>query len=196
MASHPIPKFGLAIDFETTGYSLPHYAERHQGVSFGALIFDIERLTVVDTLYCEIKYDPKYAWEDTAEKIHGLTRDYLSKHGVTQAEAAEQLALMVHKYMGTENVVVLGHRPHFDIAFLDQLFDSIGFAFKYDPIKLDTAAFGLVMLGMTKSDDLFDAVGLPPRGKHDALEDIIYTLESLRQIRDYFLTGLAVSASS
>ena len=195
MASPPIPKFGLAIDFETTGYSIPHYAAEHQGISFGALIFDIEKLTVVDTLYCEIKHDPKYKWEDGAEKIHGLTRDYLSKHGVTQAEAAEQLALMVHKYMGTENVVVLGHRPHFDIAFLDQLLSSVDFAFKYDPIKLDTAAFGLVMMGMTKSDDLFDAVGLPPRTEHNSLEDIIYTLETLRTMRDYFIAGLTVTSA-
>lgn len=196
MASPPIPKFGLAIDFETSGYSVPNYAEKHQGVSFGALIFDIADLTVVDTLYCEIKHDPKYLWEDSAEKIHGLTREYLAKHGVTQAQAAEQLAMMVHKYMGTDKIVVLGHRPHFDIAFLDQLLASVDFAFTYDPIKLDTAAFGLAMLGITKSDDLFDAIGLPPRKEHNSLEDIIYTLETLRMIRDTFVTGLTVQAGA
>lgn len=187
-----VQKFGLAIDWETSGYSVPSYAKEHQGISFGALIFEIATFEIVETLYLEIKFDDsKYKWDDGAEKVHGLSRAHLDAHGVTQAEAAERLATLVLKYIGTDKIVALGHRVFFDIAFTDQLMETVGFEFNWDPIKLDSAAIALTFLGVNKSDELFDMMGMPPRDKHDAMEDIIYTLSSVKAIRDYFLTGLA-----
>lgn len=186
-----VQKFGLAIDWETSGYSVPDYAKSHQGISFGALIFDISDFSIVETMYLEIKFDPKYTWDDGAEKIHGLSREHLAKHGVTQQEAAEQLATMVMKYIGTEKIVAFGHRVFFDIAFTNQLMESVGFEFSWDPVKIDSAAIALTFLGVNRSDELFDMMGMPPRGKHDAMEDIIYTLSSVKAIRDYFIAGLA-----
>lgn len=192
--SAPVQKFGLAIDWETSGYSVPEYAKSHQGISFGALIFDISDFTVVESLYAEIKFDSsKYIWDDGAEKIHGLSQDYLAHNGLTQARAAEQLAAMIFKYIGTDKVVALGHRVAFDIAFTNQLMESVGFELPWDPIKIDSAAFALSFLGVNRSDELFDMMGMPPRGEHNALEDIVYTLASVKAIRDYFMTGLALT---
>lgn len=188
-----VQKFGLAIDWETSGYSVPNYAASHQGISFGALIFDISDFSIVETLYLEVKFDPKYTWDEGAEKIHGLSREHLEKHGVTQQQAAEQLATLVLKYIGTDKIVALGHRVFFDIAFTNQLMESVGFEFNWDPIKIDSAAIALTFLGVNRSDELFDMMGMPPRGKHDAMEDIIYTLSSVKAIRDYFIAGLASS---
>lgn len=185
-----IQKRGLAIDWETSGYSIPDYAKSHQGISFGAIIFDLTDFSIIETLYLEIKFDPKYTWEQNAENIHGLSREHLEKHGVTQQEAAEQLATLVLKYIGTEKIIALGHRVNFDIAFTNQLMSSVGFEFNWDPIKIDSAALALTFLGVTRSDELFDIMGMPPRGNHDALEDIVYTLESVKGIRNYFMAGL------
>ena len=41
MAIEGIRKFGMAIDYETSGYILPDYTSKHQGISFGAIIFDV-----------------------------------------------------------------------------------------------------------------------------------------------------------
>jgi DNA polymerase III epsilon subunit-like protein len=191
MAQPPIPKFGLAIDWETSGYSIPNYAAKHQGISFGALIFDTSDFSIVETMYIEVKFNSsKYEWDAGAEKIHGLSREHLEAHGVSQEEAAQQLAGMILKYMGTDKIVALGHRVHFDIAFTNQLMESVGFELTWDPIKLDSAAFALTFLGVTKSDDLFDMMGMPPRTEHNSLEDVIYTIESIKGIRDFFMKGL------
>ena len=187
-----VPKRGLAIDWETSGYSVPDYAKSHQGISFGALIFDIATFEIVETLYLEIKFDDsKYKWDDGAEKVHGLSRAHLEAHGVTQKEAAERLATLVLKYIGTDKIVALGHRVVFDISFTDQLMETVGFEFNWDPIKLDSAAIALTFLGVSWSDELFEMMGMPPRDKHDAMEDIVYTLSSVKAIRDYFIAGLA-----
>jgi oligoribonuclease (3'-5' exoribonuclease) len=185
-----IPKFGLAIDWETSGYSLPDYAAKHQGISFGAVVFDLSSLTCVDELYCEVKFNPKYQWSDEAERIHGLSRDYLEKNGVTQEDAALQLGSLVLKYFGDGKVMLLGHRVWFDESFTNQLMDVANLQLTYDPIRLDSAAVGVLFLEMQRSDDIFDAMGLPKRAAHNALEDVIYTIEAIRKIKAIFLKGL------
>ena len=69
--------------------------------------------------------------------------------------------------------------------------ETVGFEFNWDPIKLDSAAIALTFLGVSWSDELFEMMGMPPRDKHDAMEDIVYTLSSVKAIRDYFIAGLA-----
>ena len=193
MTSKPaIPNFGLAIDWETSGYSLPSYAANHQGISFGAVVFDLATLAPIDELYCEIKFDSKYKWEDEAEKIHGLSRAYLEKNGITQEDAALQLGTMVLKYFGDGKVMILGHRVWFDEAFTDQLMSVVDLEIKYDPIRLDSAAISVLLLEIQRSDDIFDVLGLPSRGEHNALEDVIFTLEALKRLKEIFIRGLSV----
>ena len=190
-----IQKFGLALDWETSGYSVPDYAKEHQGLAFGAIIFDISTLEPVESIYVEVKFDEKYKWDAGAERIHGLTKEHLAKNGVTQEEAAITLASLVMKYNGTEKLIFLGHRPHFDIAFTNQLLAAAELEFQYDPVKIDSAAFGTVMLGVNKSDELFSLMGFPPRQDHNALEDIMYTLDSVRLMKEFFIAGVKSSSN-
>lgn len=190
MAYVQLPKFGLAIDWETSGYSLPDYAAKHQGLAFGAIIYDCATLESVEELYCEIQFDPKYTWEKAAEGIHGLTIEHLSK-GMTQEEAAAALANLVIKYIGTEPVQALGHRVRFDQAFTDQLLASLGIEFKWHPVIIDSCMLGSVLLETSRSEDIFMMLGLPERGKHNALEDIQNTLASIQIMKTYFMQGLA-----
>lgn len=186
-----VPKFGLAIDWETSGYSVPNYAEKHQGLSFGAIIFDVKSLEAVETIYHEIKFDPKYEWSAGAERVHGLTRDYLAKNGCEQEEAAVSLVNMVMKYIGTEDVMLLGHRVHFDRAFTQQLTESQGIFLNYHPTTIDTASMATILLETSKSDEVFSILGLPPRGAHNSLEDIMFTLDAVRKMKEYFMIGVA-----
>lgn len=188
-----LPTFALAIDWETSGYSLPNYAAKHQGISFGAIIFDVKTLTPVEELYREVKFDSKYTWELAAERIHGITREHLSNHGVSQEEAAADLANLIVKYIGTEDVMLLGHRVNFDKAFTIQLIDSLGIQLSYHPIVLDSCSLATVLMELTYSEDIFQTLGMPPRGQHNALEDIRYTLASVNAMKQYFINGVAAS---
>ncbi len=187
----PPGKFGLAIDWETSGYSIPNYAAHHSGISFGAAIFDTESFEVVDSLYCEVQPKEGRLWDDGAEKVHGLTREHLAKHGVSREEAASQLATLVLKWIGTDKVLALGHRVYFDIAFTDDLMAEIDIKFEWDPIKIDSAAFGTVLLHETSSDGLFNLCGFTDRAEHNSLEDILLTLESIRTLKLRYLKGAA-----
>lgn len=185
-----LPRFVLAIDWETSGYAWPNYAEKHQGLSFGALVVDLKELAIVEELYCEIKHDPKYLWDSGAEKVHGLSREHLAKVGITQQEAAEKLFSMVYKYMGTDPIILLGHRVYFDQAFTKQLADSVGLEVDFHHTTFDTAVLGALLMDTWKSDEIFSSLGLPTRGKHNSLEDIKYTLESVKRMKELFLTGI------
>jgi oligoribonuclease (3'-5' exoribonuclease) len=186
-------RFGMAVDWETSGYSLPNYASRHQGISFGAIIFDVKTLKPVEHIYREIKFDPKYTWDMGAEKIHGLSRAHLEANGVTQEQAACDLAELVIKYIGTGEVMLLGHRVHFDKAFTVQLMDAAGMEFSYHPTMIDSCSMATALMELTYSDDIFLTLGLPARGQHNALEDITYTLEAIRRMKEYFIAGVASS---
>jgi len=188
-----LPQFSLAIDFETSGYSIPNYAAKHQGISFGAIIFDVRTLEPVDMLYQEIKFDKKYIWDAGAEKVHGISQAHLAANGVSQEEAAMALATMVIKWIGTDEVMLLGHRVHFDKAFTIQLMDAAGMEFKYHPTAIDSCSIATVLMELTYSEDIFQTLGLPARGKHNAMEDITYTLEAVKRMKEYFIAGVATS---
>ena len=151
----------------------------------------MKSLEAVETIYHEIKFNDKYQWSTGAEKVHGLSRLYLAKNGIEQQEAALSLVNLIVKYIGTDDVMLMGHRVHFDRAFTQQLTESIDIQLSYHPTTLDTASMATVLLEMSRSDDVFEAMGLPKRSAHNALEDIMYTLESVRKMKEYFITGLA-----
>lgn len=191
------PKFGLCIDWETSGSTWGGDSSiDHQGVSFGAVVFDLATFEPIDTLYREIKFEQsKYTWSIEAQNIHGLSREYLETNGVSQEEAAVDLVDLILKYFGTEKVLMMGHNANFDISFTKQLLKSIDFEFgTIKPIEevpfinlhhvlIDTACIGLVTMGLFKSDLLFDSLGLTERTLHNALEDALMTVEACKRIR-------------
>ena len=193
MAIEGIRKFGMAIDYETSGYILPDYTSKHQGISFGAIIFDVSTFEPVEELYREIKFNPKYEWNNGAEKVHSLSREYLEEHGVSQEEAACDLANLVVKYMGTDEIILLGHRVNFDKAFTIQLMDTVDIKFNYHPTIFDTCAFASAFMELAYSDSLFKVLGLPDRKAHNAMEDIRMTLLSMKKMKEFFINGIASS---
>lgn len=207
MSRHNLPQFGLCIDWETTGAKFGGTSSiDHQGIQFGAIIFRTDTFEEVETLKCLVKFKPeKYVWTEGAQKIHGITREYLEEHGVTQEEAAEKLLELLVKYFPAGvKVMVLGHNAEFDISFTDQLLRSVGVAFAVKwgevtdadvviPIHhvlLDTSSTGFITMGIFKSDLLFQQMGFAPRGDHDALEDARMTLETAKAIRALCQAGL------
>ena len=190
MSNLLVPKFAIAIDWETSGYSYPNFAEKHQGISFGAIIFDVNILEPVEELYLEVQFnDKKYLWEAGAEKVHGISREHLKKNGIPQEDAALELGNLILKYIGTEDPMILAHRAYFDIAFSVQLMKTIDIDIKFNPTPIDTSVFGMILMETSKSDTIFETLGMAARGKHNALEDIRNTLQAIREMKKLFLAG-------
>jgi DNA polymerase III epsilon subunit-like protein len=146
-------------------------------------------------MYHLIQFDERYAWSERAQQVHGLTQEYLAVHGQPMSVVAQEILSMVYTYNGPQELLILGHRPHFDIAFLDQLAASIDIKLQYDPIKIDTAALAALFLGVESSNELFDIMGFPPRKEHNALEDITMTLGSAQRMKQIFMMGLEQGAA-
>jgi DNA polymerase III epsilon subunit-like protein len=185
LTQKPLPKYGFGIDWETSGSAWGEDSSvDYQGVSFGAVVFDLATFEVVDTLYREIKFDEsKYKWTAGAEKIHGLSREHLAANGVSSEDAAVDLMTFFTKYFAPDEMVfVIGHHCEFDEAFSRQLLEPHGIMYKAFT-RLDTAGAGLINFGIHKSNDLFDFLGLPPRTTHNALEDIVLTVQAAKMMR-------------
>lgn len=195
MAANKNPKFGLCIDWETSGSTWGGDSSiDYQGLSIGVIVFNFKTLEPVDALYLEIKFDDsKYKWSTDAEKIHGLSRKHLEENGITQEEAAISFAEMFLKYFDVdEEIFVLGHNVLFDIKFTEQLLSPFGLMFKVSHRMLDTVSIGWGAFGIIKSDDLFELLGLGDRSEHNALQDAMMTLEAAKRIRELMNANLGI----
>jgi len=89
--------------------------------------------------------------------------------------------------------MLLGHRVQFDKAFTIQLMDSVGMEFSYHPTMIDSCSMATVLMELTYSEDIFQTLGLPARGKHNSLEDITLTLKAVNLMKEYFISGVLAS---
>ena len=188
------PKFILVIDWETTGTTWSSFEEtfqQYQGITFGAIIADAETLEPVETLYREIKYDPKYKWSGEAEAIHGKSQAYLEEYGVTSEEAALDLATLIVKYFGVDGKVMFaGHNTWFDIHATRQLLAEFGVMPQLHHVVLDSSVVAFVCIGEYKSDVVFELLAGISRDKHNALDDAMATLKALKSCRELVNAGL------
>ena len=198
-------KYGLCIDWETSGADFGKDSSlTYQGIAFAAGVFDTDTFQIVEELYLMIKFDKsRWKWTKEAEEIHGISIQQLNEKGIPAEDAAIKLAELILKYWGPDSkVLFLGHNATFDIRFTNQLLNEIGFEIsieRKDPDKtwiqlhhviLDTSSAGYVVLGLYKSDNLFEKIGFKARGKHSALEDMrqtVQTCEVLRTIGKQFV---------
>lgn len=188
------PKYGLAFDSETTGAiwgDMKRTVSEYQPISWGFVIFEMETFKPVDYLYLEIKYDPKFKWSEQAEKVHGLTIDYLEKNGITEEEAVGEIGNFLLKYFApTEDIFPLGHNVNFDIKFLNAMMTRHQIPIKIGHRVFDTVAGGFMTFGVYNSNELFYLCGMEERKDHNALEDAIMTLDAARNIKEIFNLGL------
>lgn len=201
MASNytPPPKLKklLAIDCETSGMSFDQEAnditKGFQSVSWGIIVADVETLRPIETLYVEIKWNGVDLWTNGAEKVHGLSREYLEENGLTEEEAAGCIADIIARHFDIEeSIVCLGHNvARFDIPFLKKLLWKFGYEFKFAHRSVDTCGMGIVLLDAYDSQQLFNTLHIKRGDVHNALEDIEATLKAARIIRKLFRDCMA-----
>jgi len=188
-------KYVLALDCETGGVALgcddpsynPKTGEIFPSVSWGFVVLDADTLKEVESLYVEIQVAGDYTWDAGTEKVHGLTREYLKKNGVTEEQAVMQIANLILKYWGPDSYIsLLGHNVMFDKAFLLRLMRRQGIELSFSNRLIDTYPLGWTLFGTYNSDDLFNLLGFKERQEHNALEDIKLTVKAVRRIQKMF----------
>lgn len=182
----------LVMDAETSGIAFdskdPSFNTKmkryYQSVSWGLIAVDVETLKPIDELYVEIQYDPKYLWNERAEQVHGLSREYLADKGLPELEAVEEIGSFIYDHFGSEDrVPCAGHNvSSFDIHFMRSLLTPYEIMFETGSRFVDTNSIGFACYGTYNSDDLFDMMGIP-RDKHNALEDAHASLKVIRNTR-------------
>ena len=186
----------LFIDCETSGLAFnsvdPSYDEAtgktYQAVSWGMVVTDAQTLKAIERLYVEIKWDGKSEWSVDAQRVHGLSLEYLEEHGMTDEEAVVAIAELILKYWGPDGVVCVGGHnvATFDLPFLRRLLTDNGIHVKFGSRVVDTNSLGFGTFGTFISDDLFDTVGIPERGEHNALADADAARIAVQRVRKMF----------
>ncbi len=148
---------------------------------------DAQTLKPIDKLYVEIKWDGVSAWSDKAEAVHGLSKAYLTEHGMDEEEAACEIGSFILDHFGPSSIVhVAGHNvATFDMFFLRRLMNKFGIMFKTGNRFIDTNSVGFAAFETFTSDQLFDLVGVK-RKEHNALEDAMAVLKVLHRTRKMY----------
>jgi len=178
----------LAFDVETSSIcktNRANPAENCQIVSIALIVADAITYEAIDKLYLEIKWNGTSVWSPEAEAVHGLSKEYLEINGIDEEEAVLQIGTFVMKYWPLNTRIhALGHNlVGFDIPFLRQLFDKFDMELSLTNRNVDTFTLINVLLEEYNSEDGFQKIGLKERTTHNALEDIEFTLETVRRIK-------------
>lgn len=179
----------LAIDCETSGMSFgDDPSVNHQMVSIGLIISDVKTYKELDTLYLEIKWNGESEWNEHAEKIHGLSKEYLEENGIEEEDAVIQIVEFIIKHFDiNKGITLMGHNvSSFDKFFLRAILRKFDITLKFSHRALDSFPVGLLAVNAFDSDDLFNNLGFPPRKEHNSLEDIRYTLKAFRILNKLF----------
>lgn len=176
----------LCLDIETSGLnkSSEDITKNHQIVSIGLIVSDGD-FNEIDNLYLEIKWNGKSRLDYNAEKVHGLSREYLEKYGISEEDAVVNIAEFIFKYFGTENsIYILGHNAYkFDVPFLRKLLKKYDLDhFKFGSRYIDTFSIGFTLFGKQNSDEIF-SLFYKKREKHNSLEDARMALGVCRKVR-------------
>ena len=113
---------------------------------------------------CEMNY-----W---AEKVHGLSLDFLGEHGLAPEDAMRQF----FEFVG-EDALLVAHNAHFDLRMLRQ--ECAKFELCFSPCGIETCDT-LALARHLRPDleshalaHLIDALGIDGVNSHDALDDAL-----------------------
>lgn len=190
-----VMKYMLGLDAETTGINFDSFnpSQGHQAVSWGFLVINAKTLESIEELYIEIKWNDELKakraenkmFGKRAESVHGLTYEYLEKNGISEEKAVMKIAELILKYWGPDNTIsTLGANTlKFDVAFLLSLLNKFGIDPKIAARHVDSHSVGFATIGSFTTNEFFETMGMKKREKHNALDDVKQTLESIRRVR-------------
>jgi DNA polymerase III epsilon subunit-like protein len=197
------PKYVLAFDTETSGLaskspdpSIDHKTgEFYQTVAWGVVVLDFATYEAVDTYKAFVQPVKGAQWNKRAEAVHGLSQEWLAANGKPEEDVMVDLFELILKYWGTTTpIIALGHNVMFDISFFRSSAARHGLEVRFSNRIIDTNSLFMGLTGLTGSDAMFETFGLPARGAHDPLEDILMTVICAKEMRNAYERGIACAA--
>ena len=153
----------VVFDTETTGCS--RYDEICQ-------IAAVEYVNGVQTRTFNTYICPSCDMNPWAEGVHGLSLDFLAKHGLAPEEAMRQF----FEFLGSD-VLLVAHNNKFDMRMLDQECEKFGLCFAPDGIETcDTLALARHLrpgLDSYSLANLIEALSIDGINSHDAFDDTL-----------------------
>lgn len=165
----------LIINCETSGLnsqnlfnpSLHGNGKYYQPLSWGLVIVD-EKYNILDELYVEIKWDGKSIWESDAERVHGLTIEYLQQNGISELEAVEEIGGFIFEAFETQTIQIAGYNTLFALNFLNEMFKRYDIQLNFKNRLIDLNTLSTVLLEVNTRDELFEVMGFK-KGVRNAL---------------------------
>lgn len=195
-------KYLLGMDCETSGMTFSSQVDEmlpdpsaapskngyYQSVSWGLIVCDITTMQIVDKLYVEIKWDGESLWDKKAEKVHGLTKEYLEVNGKTDEDAACDIYDFITKWWPDPKAPIstMGHNiASFDHWYFRRLMSKFSLMPTLGNRVIDTNTIGIVCYNAYTSNELYELVGVK-RTQHNALEDIKASWKVIKTTRSLF----------
>ena len=153
----------VVFDTETTGCS--RYDELCQ---IAAAEYVRGRLSRTFNVYVR----PTCEMNPWAERVHGLSMDFLFEHGLAPEEAMRRF----FEFLG-DDALLVAHNNRFDMRMLGQECEKFDLCFAPEGIETcDTLALAKCLrpgLGSYALANLIDALGIEGVNSHDALDDAL-----------------------
>ena len=181
----------VAMDCETSGINwksgasecTESIAKGFQAVQWGFVISDTEHYKPIAELEVKIRWNGESKWDVKAEQVHGMSKEYLEKHGVDEEDAVMDIVEFFMEHLDiTKPIFVLGHNVGtFDLPFLKDLLYRHGIQkIKFGQRCFDSFSLSMGTIKEHDSNMLFKKVGFADRADHNALDDAKMALGSFR----------------
>jgi DNA polymerase III epsilon subunit-like protein len=158
----------VSVDIEASGQS-PSIGSL---LSIGACLVDEPEVG----LYLELKPHADREWDEGAEKVHGLGRDYLEREGLDPAQAMAEFEAWLAGVANGARPIFVGFNAPFDWMFVADYFYRYLGRNPFGVSALDLKAYYMGKAGVGRWDEtrrhhLDKRLGLEPDHSHQALED-------------------------
>ncbi|MBP5321797.1 MAG: 3'-5' exonuclease [Kiritimatiellae bacterium] len=132
----------------------------------------VEYVNGVQTRTLSLYICPTCEMNPWAERVHGLSLDFLFEHGIEPEEAMRRF----FKFIG-EDLLLVAHNSAFDLRMLSQECGKFGLCFSPERVETcDSLALARHALPHLKSHALgylIDYLGIEGTNSHDALDDTL-----------------------
>jgi len=176
----------LVIDTETTGL----YPSRHQVLTVGMVLVDFQpkKIEFTSEKHIFVKHD-EYRYSRAALQMNGINLEEHHKIGIFPEAAHKEMKKFVDIHL-LHDTPVLGHNVHFDINFLNSLFDELKVNYPFCKKREDTRYMweNLQRRGLVnpfkdaKLGTVAGHFGIDYSRAHNAIEDCKITAKVYKEI--------------
>jgi len=158
----------ISVDIEASGPT----PSSGSLLSIGACVIDEPDIAI----YLELKPLPERAWDDQAERVHGLEQAHLEEFGLEPVDAMRQLDTWVKTAADGRRPIFVGFNAPFDWMFVADYFWRYLGRNPFGISALDLKSYYMALVGTdsweeTRRVNIDERLKLEPDHSHQALED-------------------------